>query len=86
MSFIANKNVYSQYKRYRDPNLTFRMAMAAYIGLQKLGMIIQTASGWYDRFKMEGKLTRYRATQSLYRAQHWSIIGPYRAHTVDPII
>ncbi len=64
-SIQKNKNIYSQYKRYRDPNLTFRMAMAAYIGLQKLGMIIQTASGWYDRFKMEGKLTRYRATQSL---------------------
>ncbi len=60
-----NKNFYSQYKRYRDPNLTYRMAMAVFDGLQKLGMIVQTKGGYYDHINMEGDLTRYRAAQSL---------------------
>ena len=64
-SIQKNKNFYSQYKRYRDPNLTYRMAMAAFDGLQKLGMIVQTKSGYYDHINMEGDLTRYKPTHSL---------------------
>ena len=60
-----NKNFYSALKQYRDPQLTFRMAMHAFDGLQKLDMIYVVQDGYYDRIKMEGSLTRYKATYRL---------------------
>ena len=41
------------------------MAMHAFDGLQKLDMIYVVQDGYYDRIKMEGSLTRYKATYRL---------------------
>ena len=64
-SMQKNKNFYSALKQYRDPNLTYRMAIHAFDGLQKLDMIYVVQDGYYDRIKMEGSLTRYKATHRL---------------------
>ena len=60
-----NKNFYSENSRYRDPNLTYRMAMAAFDGLINLDMIYVTKGGYYDRTSFQGDLTRYKATEQL---------------------
>ena len=60
-----NKNFYSALEIYRDPYLTYRMAIQAFEGLQKLDLIRVTKKGYYDRIKMEGDLTRYKATPRL---------------------
>ena len=41
------------------------MAMHAFDGLQKLDLIYVVQDGYYDRIKMEGSLTRYKATYRL---------------------
>ena len=64
-SIQKNKNFYSALQQYRDPYLTYRMAIQAFEGLQKLDLIEVTKNGFYDRIKMEGNLTRYRATPQL---------------------
>ena len=64
-SIQKNKNFYSALQQYRDPYLTYRMAIQAFEGLQKLDLIEVTKNGFYDRIKMEGNLTRYRATTKL---------------------
>ena len=64
-SIQKNKNYYSALQIYRDPNLTYRMAMQVFEGLQKLNLIIVTKEGHYDRIKLEGNLTRYKATHEL---------------------
>ena len=64
-SIQKNKNYYSALQIYRDPNLTYRMAMQVFEGLQKLNLITVTKEGHYDRIKLEGNLTRYKATHEL---------------------
>ena len=64
-SIQKNKNFYSALQQYRDPYLTYRMAIQAFEGLQKLDLIEVTKNGFYDHFKMEGNLTRYKATPKL---------------------
>ena len=64
-SIQKNKNFYSALQQYRDPYLTYRMAIQAFEGLQKLDLIEVTKNGFYDRIKMEGNLTRYKATPKL---------------------
>ena len=64
-SIQKNKNFYSALQQNRDPYLTYRMAIQAFEGLQKLDLIEVTKNGFYDHFKMEGNLTRYRATPKL---------------------
>ena len=64
-SIPKNKNYYSALAQYRDPNLTYRMAMKAFDGLQELGLIRITKKGYYDRNIMEGNLTRFKATHNL---------------------
>ncbi len=64
-SIQMNKNYYSALQIYRDPNLTYRMVIQAFICLQKLSLIQVTKEGHYDRNKMEGSLTRFRATDDL---------------------
>ena len=64
-SIQKNKNFYSALQQYRDPYLTYRMAIQAFEGIQKLDLIEVTKNGFYDRIKMEGNLTRYRATPKL---------------------
>ena len=41
------------------------MAMQVFEGLQKLNFITVTKEGHYDRIKLEGNLTRYKATHEL---------------------
>ena len=41
------------------------MAIQAFEGLQKLDLIEVTKNGFYDHIKMEGNLTRYKATPNL---------------------
>ena len=64
-SIQKNKNFYSALQQYRDPYLTYRMAIQAFEGLQKLDLIEVTKNGFYSHIKMEGNLTRYRATPKL---------------------
>ena len=64
-SIQKNKNFYSALEQYRDPNLTYRMAIQAFEGLQMLDMIYVTKKGYYDRNKMEGDLTRFKATHNI---------------------
>jgi len=64
-SMQKNKNFYSALKQYRDPQLTHRMSIHAFDGLQKLDLIYITKEGYYDHTKMEGSLTRYKATPRL---------------------
>ena len=64
-SIQKNKNYYSALQIYRDPNLTYRMAIQAFDGLQTLNLIQVTKEGHYDRIKMEGTLTRFKATDEL---------------------
>ena len=64
-SIQKNKNFYSALQQYRDPHLTYRMAIQTFEGLQKLDLIEVTKNGFYDRIKMESSLTRYRATPQL---------------------
>ena len=60
-----HNNYYSSNLRYRDPNLTYKMTMAAFDGLQLLNLIVVIKDGYYDRTKMQGGLTRYRAREEL---------------------
>lgn len=64
-SIQKNKNYYSALQIYRDPNLTYRMVIQAFDGLQKLNLIQVTKEGHYDHIKMEGSLTRFKATGEL---------------------
>ena len=64
-SIQKNKNFYSALQQYRDPHLTYRMAIQTFEGLQKLDLIEVTKNGFYDHVKMEGNLTRYKATPKL---------------------
>jgi hypothetical protein len=64
-SIHKHNNHYSSNTRYRDPNLTYKMTMAAFDGLIALNLIVVTKNGYYDRIKMQGGLTRYRAIEEL---------------------
>jgi len=64
-SIHKHNNYYSSNPRYRDHNLTYKMTMAAFDGLQLLNLIVVTKDGYYDRTKMQGGLTRYRAREEL---------------------
>ena len=64
-SIHKHNNYYSSNTRYREPNLTYRMTMNAFDGLQLLNLIVVTKDGYYDRTKMQGGLTRYRAREEL---------------------
>ena len=64
-SIHKHNNYYSSNPRYRDPNLTYKMTMAAFDGLQLLNLIVVTKDGYYDRTKLQGGLTRYRAREEL---------------------
>ena len=62
-SIHKHNNYYSSNPRYRDPNLTYKMTMAAFDGLQLVNLIVFTKDGYYDRTKMQGSLTRYHARE-----------------------
>ena len=65
LSINKNANWYSQFPRYRDPNLTYKQATAAYNGMLALGLIEETKSGYLDREKGIGELTKYVAHDKL---------------------
>ena len=48
-SIHKHNNYYSSNPRYRDPNLTYKMTMSAFDGLQLLNLIVVTKDGYYDR-------------------------------------
>ena len=58
-------NWYSETQRYRDPNLTFKQTIAAYEGLQALGMVCQTKGGYLDRDTGKSDVTKYNVTEKL---------------------
>ncbi len=64
---LMNKRsgAYSENAKYRDPKLTYKMAMAAFDGLINLDMIYVTKGGYYDRTSFQGDLTRYKANERL---------------------
>ena len=64
-SIYKYNNHYSSNKRYRDPNLTYKMTMAAFDGLESLNLIVVTKKGNYDRTIKRGEKTRYRPREEL---------------------
>ena len=58
-------NWYSEIPRYRDPNLTYKQTMAAYDGLQALGLIYETKGGYLDRDTGKSDITKYKVTDKL---------------------
>jgi len=73
---------YSENPRYRDKNLTYKQTMAAYDGLTRLGMIEETACGYFDQSTLQGNLTRYVARDELLERLieiegHPALLPPY---------
>ena len=64
-SIYKYNNHYSSSKRYRDPNLTYKMTMAAFSGLEILNLIVVTKKGNYDPIAKRGEMTRYRPREEL---------------------
>ena len=65
-SINKRSGYYSESKRYRDPQLTYKMTVEqAFNGLIDLDLIRITKEGFYDRITYEGSLTRFKATQKL---------------------
>jgi len=64
-SIHKHNNYYSSNPRYRDPNLTYKMTMAAFDGLESLNLIVVTKKGNYDRTRKRGEKTRYRPREEL---------------------
>ena len=81
-SVHLGSNHYSHTNRYADPNLTYRTFKPAYDGLLKLGYIEQTQKGYYDPFKMQGKLTEYQSSDKLERL--FNDLGVYPAIYFQP--
>ena len=58
-------NWYSETPRYRDLNLTYKQTIAAYDGLQALGLIYETKGGYLDRDTGKSDITKYKVTDKL---------------------
>ena len=58
---------YSESERYRQPGLTFRQTIAAYNGLQRLGLISETRHGFLDRDTFEADITKFVANGELLK-------------------
>ena len=56
---------YSENKRYRDPNLTYKQVIAVFEGLKDAGFIEITKDGYLDRATGTGSLTKYIARDGL---------------------
>ena len=56
---------YSKPAQYRDPRLTFKQTIAAYDGLIALGLVHETQRGYFSHETLEGKITRFAATDEL---------------------
>ena len=56
---------YSENPRYRDPLLTYKQTIAAFDGLNILGLIEVTKEGYYDRETLQGSLTKFVARDEL---------------------
>ena len=57
---------YSENPRYRDPLLTYKQTIAAFDGLNMLGLIEVTKEGHYDRETLQGSLTKFVARDELF--------------------
>lgn len=56
---------YSENPQYRNPRLTYPQTIASYDGLIALGLIQETQRGYLNRETLEGKITRFIATDEL---------------------
>ena len=56
---------YSENKRYRDPNLTYKQVIAVFEGLKDAGFIEITKDGYFDRVSGSGSLTKFIARDRL---------------------
>ena len=83
LSINKNANWYSQFPRYRDPNLTFRQTMAAYNGMQSLGLIEETKGGYLDRDYWNGELTKYIAHDKLLEMLYSMSDNPFKVIKPD---
>ena len=54
-------NWYSETRQYRDPNLTFKQAIAAYDGMTSLDLIGVSKDAYFDPDTGRGILTKIRA-------------------------
>ena len=64
-SINMRSGYYSESERYRDPQLTYRQAKAAYEGLIKCRYVEETKKGNYFKEKGYGGLTRFAPTDRL---------------------
>ena len=60
------RDYYSENPRYRDPLLTYKQTIAAYDGLNMLGLIEINKEGQYDRETLQGSLTKFVARDELF--------------------
>ena len=58
-------NWYSETPQYRDPNLTFKQAIAAYDGMVATDLICVVKDGFHDRYTGRSDVTKVIATDKL---------------------
>ena len=73
---------YSENPRYRDPLLTYKQTIAAFDGLNMLGLIEVTKDGYYDRETLQGSLTKFVARDELLERLH--AIEDHPALSIQP--
>ncbi len=84
-SINKRSGYYSESKRYRDPQLTYKMTVEqAFKGLIDLDLIRITKEGFYDRITYEGSLTRFKATQKL--AEQFNELNVHPSVLIKPDI
>ena len=64
-SINLRSGYYSESERYRDPQLTYRQAKAAYEGLIECRYVEETKKGYFLKEKGSGGLTRFAPTDRL---------------------
>ena len=83
---LINKRTgyYSENPRYRDPLLTYKQTIAAFHGLNMLGLIEVTKDGYYDRETLQGSLTKFVARDELLERLHGIEVHPALSIQPDP--
>jgi len=74
---------YSENRRYKDSNLTYRQTMSAFDGLVRLGFVEVTRDGFFDRDTGKGEITRYRPTDAFMETLKGIQADPFRSIKPD---
>ena len=71
-------NWYSETPQYRDPNLTFKQAIAAYDGMTSLDLIRVSKDAYFDPDTGRGELTKVIATDKLLQIMEGLEGNPFK--------